>query len=133
MDICLHGLYSPWFRAQQSLCSIVYFKLSLHIRMEEGGSSGNRVRSDSRHCSAMKKKNTLESKRLWNAWTKRVTYRGHMSKNWIDKTYQFACNQEKMRMYLYLYNSLAVREGVTEMGRRKISTSKRQRVCAVAE
>ena len=35
MDICLHGLYSPWFRAQQSLCSIVYFKLSLHIRMEE--------------------------------------------------------------------------------------------------
>ena len=100
MDICLHGLYSPWFRAQQSLCSIVYFKLSLHIRMEElkglmsstgkisprhgnpkiypqifmqppsknllkiwwiiigGGTSRYRVRSDSRHCSAMKNKHT---------------------------------------------------------------------------
>ena len=100
LDVCLDELYSPWFRAKQSLCSIVYFQLSLHIRVKElivlmsatgninprhgnpkiypqiamqppstnllkmwwiiigGWTSRSRVRSDSRHCSAMENKHT---------------------------------------------------------------------------
>ena len=35
IDVCLQGLYSPWFPAKQSLCSSVYLQLSLHVRMKE--------------------------------------------------------------------------------------------------
>ena len=113
LDVCFDELCSPWFRAKQSLCSIVYFQLSLHIRVKElivlmsatgnidpshgnpkiypqvsmqppstnllkmwrivigGWTSRSRVRSCSRHCSAMKT-NTLESKRQRDALEKKI-------------------------------------------------------------
>ena len=113
LDVCFDELCSPWFRAKQSLCSIVYFQLSLHIRVKElivlmsatgnidpshgnpkiypqvsmqppstnllkmwrivigGWTSRSRVRSGSRHRSAMKT-NTLESKRQRDALEKNV-------------------------------------------------------------
>ena len=141
--MCLHELYTPWFRAKQSLCSIVYFQLSLHIRVKElivlmsstdninpshgnpiiypqvsmqppstnllkmcrivigGWTSRSRVRSGSRHRSAMKT-NTLESKRQRDALEKKYVV-WTIRQGLIRYICNFTCNPIKeVHVYVYL-------------------------------